>query len=110
MPPPTGTSFLKGRASPGDALWEKNSWTGLDDWRKIISTCAEVTACPERGYGKESVQRSLQLTAHRENQCGRKRKEVCRDEFEEADFNKSHRRLFSQEIYLVDQEGSKLSR
>lgn len=79
----------------------------MADQRKIISTCTEVTACLGREYGKESVQRSLKLTAHREKQRGRKRKEACRDEFGEADLNKSHRRVFSQEIYLLDQEGNK---
>lgn len=72
--------------------------------------CTEGTACLGRGYGKEPVQRSLKLAARREKQCGRKRKEVCRDESEEADLNKSHRRVFSQEIYLLDQEGNKPSR
>ena len=89
---------------------EKKSWTGLGDWRKIISMCTEVTACLGRGYGKESVQRPLQLTASRENKCGRKRKEICRDEFGEADLNKANRRVFSQEIYLLDQEDNKQSR
>lgn len=36
--------------------------------------------------------------------------EEGRDEFGEADLNKSHRRVFSQEIYLLDQEGNKPSR
>lgn len=86
-------------------LGEKQSWNGLDDWRKIISMRTEDTACLGWGYRKELVQRSFQLTARREKQCGGKRKELCGDEFGEADLNKSHRRVFSQEIiYWIKKE------
>lgn len=109
-PAPISASFLGHASLGGTCFEEKKRWAGLGDWREITAMSTEVTACLGRGYGKESVQRPLQLMACRENWCARKRKEVCRGEFGEADLRKSNRRVFSQEIYLLDQEGNKLSR
>lgn len=75
MPPPIRTSFLKGLASPGDALWDKKSWTGLGDWRKIISTCAEVAACLGRGTERNQCKDPCNLQhAERTSVGGRGRK------------------------------------
>lgn len=90
----------------GTHFGEKKSWTGLGDWSGRLE---ENYFHVHRGYclpGK-GIRKGISteiLAAY-----GTQREPVW-DEFGEADLNKSHRRVFSQEMYLLDQDGNKLSR